>query len=58
MIRGQGKCVKCGVTTYNSKSGLCRRHWEERSWSKDKENAIIYPNGKTDGEIIDTSKIR
>ncbi len=52
MERKKGQCVICGKFTYNSKSGLCRKHWEERAWGKDKENVIIYSNGEIDGDFI------
>ncbi len=54
----QGKCVICGRTTYNSNSGLCRSHWEEKAWSKEKEHLRIYPDGSNEGELLDTTKIR
>ena len=59
MIRGRGSCVSCNRTTWNSKSGLCRKCWAKRAWEKDTEYTRVYTNGKTDGgEIIDTSQIR
>lgn len=27
--RGRGNCTRCGVRTWNSKTGLCRRHYVE-----------------------------
>ena len=51
MIRQKGRCVRCNKTTWNSKSGLCRKHWEERVWGKDEEYSIVYPNGKIDGAL-------
>ena len=44
MIRGRGQCVICGVTTWNSKSGLCRNHWEEKAWGKEKEHIRVDPD--------------
>ena len=52
MERGRGQCVRCGRTTYTSRTGLCREHWEKRAWSKDKEHIRVYPNGEIDGDNV------
>jgi len=52
MERKRGQCTRCNKTTWNSKSGLCRKHWEEIAWGKDQEYVRIYLNGNIDGETI------
>ena len=57
MIRKRGNCVICNNTTYNSKSGLCRKHWEEKAWGKEKEYIRLYKNGEIDGDSTLLSQI-